>query len=454
MSTSTLSLMDAEERREIETRGLPEAWRFVPIEKCVEKTKQVDMRKASAEFKYIDVSGVDRDSSRIVGYSTYRSHDAPSRARKVVRKNDVLVATVRPTLKRIAIIDDEFDNQICSTAFCVLRSDSKVLDSRYLYYAAHTIDFVENLGRLQRGASYPAVTDSDVKRQRIPLPSLQEQGRIAIVLSSIQQSREKTQSAIDSYREMKKSLMKHLFKYGPVCAEDAEKIRVRGTGIGEMPEEWDLVRLDSLVRNKKDIVAGPFGSNIGKRFFVHSGIPVIRGNNLTTGKTMFIDDGFVFITGEKAQELASCEALPGDLVFTAAGTVGQVGIVPENGRFRSYIISNKQMRVRLDGEKAIPKYIFYWFTSEVGQELIISERRGTSIPVINLSIIRNLFVPLPNVSVQRRITTTLSAVDEKIEKLENKKKALDELFKSMLENLMTARIRVNHLDLPEGVEDG
>src|SRR4029079_6854424 len=90
---------------------------------------------------------------------------------------------------------------------------------------------------------------------------------------------------------------------------------------------------------KGAIVSGPFRSNIGSRFFVEEGVPVIRGNNLTKGESRFIDDGFVFLTEEKASEFKNCEALAGDLVFTAAGTIGQVGIIPQNSSFDRYIIS-------------------------------------------------------------------------------------------------------------------
>src|SRR5437016_739905 len=84
---------------------------------------------------------------------------------------------------------------------------------------------------------------------------------------------------------------------------------------------------------KGAIVSGPFGSNIGSRFFVDDGVPVIRGNNPTMGEAAFVDEGFVFLTEAKASEFRNCEAVFGDLVFTAAGSIGQVGIIPHNARF-------------------------------------------------------------------------------------------------------------------------
>ncbi len=101
-----------------------------------------------------------------------------------------------------------------------------------------------------------------------------------------------------------------------------------------LTENWRWTTLGEVVDpNSRAIVSGPFGSNIGSRFFVEKGVPVIRGNNLTTDALRFIDDGFVFVTHEKADELRNCDAVVDDLVFTAAGSLGQVGLIPKAAKY-------------------------------------------------------------------------------------------------------------------------
>ena len=98
--------------------------------------------------------------------------------------------------------------------------------------------------------------------------------------------------------------------------------------------------LQHICKNEKGaIISGPFGSNISKKYFVEKGVPVIRGNNLPLGLEKFNDEGFVFITEKKADELR-CDAFQDDLIFTAAGTIGQVGIIPKDAGFIRYVISN------------------------------------------------------------------------------------------------------------------
>jgi type I restriction enzyme S subunit len=117
----------------------------------------------------------------------YNKEEAPGRARKVVYTNDVIFATIRPTLKRIAKIDAKYDNEYCSTAFCVLRPQKGLLDSEYLYQYLQTENFIDRISKLQSGASYPAVRDENVKSMLIPIPEIGEQSEIGNALKTIDQ---------------------------------------------------------------------------------------------------------------------------------------------------------------------------------------------------------------------------------------------------------------------------
>jgi type I restriction enzyme S subunit len=194
------------------------------------------------------------------------------------------------------------------------------------------------------------------------------------------------------------------------------------------PAGWQKVTVDDVKAPcKGSVVSGPFGSNIGKRFFVDVGVPLIRGNNLTLGDKKFIDDGFVFITEEKAHELRNCEALPCDLIFTAAGTLGQVGIIPNSPRYPRYIISNKQLRLRCDLSISLPMYLYYWFSSRQMRQYIINQNTGASVPLITLGHLRSFPIFLPPLPTQRKITAILSTYDDLIENNTRRIRILEEM---------------------------
>ena len=166
---------------------------------------------------------------------------------------------------------------------------------------------------------------------------------------------------------------------------------------------------------KKSIISGPFGSNVGKVFFQKEGIPLIRGNNLSTGQEKFKDIGFVFLTREKANEL-NCYAIKNDIIFTAVGTIGQVGIIEEKLSFKEYVISNKQLRVRFDTKKIKPLYAYYWFSSTWIQKLILQQNVGSTIPLINLSVLKGLPIRFPiSIVIQEQIVNALETISSKIE---------------------------------------
>ena len=179
---------------------------------------------------------------------------------------------------------------------------------------------------------------------------------------------------------------------------------------------WSEAKLDDIRSDEKgSLVSGPFGSNIGSRFFVEQGIPVIRGNNLTLGEEKFIDSGFVFITEEKAMELKNCNARSGDIIFTAAGTLGQVGLIPTTSEYETYIISNKQIRLRLDTKRCEPLFAYYCLSAPHMRSFIVSQNKGSSVPLLTLGIVRNFKIPLPSLKVQQKIAAILSAYDDLIE---------------------------------------
>ena len=176
------------------------------------------------------------------------------------------------------------------------------------------------------------------------------------------------------------------------------------------------MQLEDIALNEKGaIVSGPFGSNISSKYFVDEGVPVIRGNNLTKGNTKFIDEGFAYLTETKATEFRNCIAIADDIVFTAAGSIGQVGMIPPDSKFEKYVISNKQLRVRLDKSKVVPNFVYAWLSSPLMVRYLESMNNGGAVPLLNLGIVRRVPVPLPPIETQSKIADILSAYDDLIE---------------------------------------
>ena len=175
-----------EAQKETEIGQVPESWELSTLETLCESTESVDLQsEGDRVIEYVDVSSISRNYLCIETTSRYVLNEAPGRARKRISTGDVIFATVRPTLLRVAVVPEELNNQVCSTAFCVLRRDGKTSAQNFIYYAAQREQFVQQLAEIETGASYPAVTDRMVKEQLVPVPSLEEQFEIVAILEAI-----------------------------------------------------------------------------------------------------------------------------------------------------------------------------------------------------------------------------------------------------------------------------
>ena len=192
-------------QKDTEIGSVPKNWNLYPLEVLCERTDTVDPRREGERvIEYVDVSSVSRDFLTIETTTRSTLHDAPGRARKRILQGDVIFATVRPTLLRAAYIPEALNDQVCSTAFCVLRCNPKKVAGKFLYYLVQREPFIRQLAAIERGASYPAVTDRIVKEQPVPLPSLREQLEIVTILDAIDRK-------IDLHRR-KRAVWNTLFK--------------------------------------------------------------------------------------------------------------------------------------------------------------------------------------------------------------------------------------------------
>tara|TARA_R110002049_G_scaffold20717_1_gene75851 strand:- start:6270 stop:7646 length:1377 start_codon:yes stop_codon:yes gene_type:complete len=175
----------------------------------------------------------------------------------------------------------------------------------------------------------------------------------------------------------------------------------------------DVIVEDIAAEKRNALVGGPFGSNLVSRDYVESGVPVIRGQNMGSGR--WLCGEFAYVSEEKAESLSANLARPGDVVFTQRGTLGQVAIVPDDGPHEKYVISQSQMKLSPDLAKVDPLYLYYEFTGPHQLAYIANNAIQTGVPHTNLTILRNTPLTLPPLTEQKAIAHILGTLDDKIE---------------------------------------
>lgn len=168
------------EFKDTEIGRIPKEWGIAKLSDISLKGKNVDPKNfGNQTFFYIDVSSVSRQELSINNVKEIQASFAPSRARKLINSGDIIFATVRPSLKRVAIIPNELDGQICSTAFCVIKTRNDISLSGYLFAYVSDDYFVNEVSKKEKGATYPSITDYEILNRLIPLPSISEQRKIS-----------------------------------------------------------------------------------------------------------------------------------------------------------------------------------------------------------------------------------------------------------------------------------
>ncbi len=401
-------------------------WCEVPLSEVCQRT---ELRNPETEperpFLYVDVSCVSNDTFRITETNEVFGRDAPSRARKVIRSNDVIFATVRPSLKRVALVPSRLDSQVCSTGFCVLRSKPDLLDPLFLYFYLLTERIQRRVEGLQDGATYPAIRDSDLLDQCIPLPSLPEQRAIARGLNTLQTTKEARERELALEHERKAVLMEYLFTHG-TRGEPS-----RQNEIGEIPESWKVLRLEDVAM----IERGKFAHRPRNAPEFYGGdIPFIQTGDVANS------NGHIrkYSQTLNGRGLSISRIFPkGTIVITIAANIGFTGILDFDSAFPDSLIGITP------GVAVLPEYLNYYLVTQQS-EMDRKAPRGTQ-KNINIEFLKPWPVAVPPHEEQATIAEVLRGCDAKIDGLQTETALLDELFRAMLEELMSGRLSATSL---------
>lgn len=156
--------------------------RWMKLKDVCMKTSNIKWKSTTGQYRYIDLSSVDIQTHSIISTIEIDKMSAPSRAQQIVQEDDVIFATTRPTQMRACIIPTEYNGDICSTGYCVLRVDTKILLPRFLFFSLTVSGFKTYLSNNLTLGNYPSISNSTLLEYEVPVPSLANQQRIVSIL--------------------------------------------------------------------------------------------------------------------------------------------------------------------------------------------------------------------------------------------------------------------------------
>ena len=399
----------------------------------------------SGTFRYIEINDIDTFSAQIIQAKELNVEDAPSRAQMVVRKGDIIVSTTRPYRGAIALVSEEYDGCICSTGFVIIRELKAKINRKYLLYFLHSSFGLKQMEQRMTGGNYPAITSDELLKILVPLPPIDIQNRIVMIMEkALNEKRKMEKIAENLLNSVDNYLMQELGIILPEFEEKSPLIYTIGAKFLR-GKRWDIEYWKPEYReihkqlSKSSFEIVRFGDMIKfiangfeYRDYDETGIPYLRISDFDEEGNVNMDQvKRINIPPERIPNKIKLKS--GDLLITRSGTVGICTVVSKD--LENAVISSHLIRVVLK-EDISPDYVRVFFNSRFGRTQIKQKIIGQIIGEISQNALKSIKIPLPSRSIQYKIANEVKRRIENAKELQKNGKQIVEKAKEEIEKII------------------
>lgn len=400
---------------------IPNDWKVVNFKKCINISNgQVDPKEEPyCNMKHIGPGNIEKFTGKILYVNTAKE-DMQTSGKYLFDKNDVLYGKINPQLGKVAYPQYE---GICSADMYPMRADENYIKPLFLKYLLLSNDFFKYSVSVSMRTGMPKINREELNLYDFLLPTLQEQEKIASILSTVDEQIDNVDGLIEKNKELKKGLMQQLLTKG------IGHTKFKKTEIGDIPEEWEVKKLKDLGSSIIGLTYSP-DDLVGEG----EGTLVLRSSNIKNSRIVFDDNKYV-----KANIQDKLIVKEDDILICSRNgskdLIGKCALIDKKTEGCSFGAFMTIYRSHYN------KYLFNVFTSYMFKRQIYNNL-GATINQITTDNLNNFKVILPPIKEQEKIASILSKVDEKIDEYANKKQKLEELKKGLMQQLLTGRTRV------------
>ncbi len=369
----------------------------------------------------------------------------PRWTKRVTPQHGDVVFTYEATLHRYALIPEGFRGCL-GRRLALIRPNRQVIHPRYLHYLLLGPVWRDTVtSRIISGSTVDRIPILSFPEFPVELPDLPTQRKIVAALAALDDLIENNRRRIELLERMAQAIYREWFvhfrypEHGDATFADSS--------LGPIPEDWHVLRIEEVASaDRHAVTGGPFGSKLGRKDYVEVGVPVIRGTNLRIGGG-FAEKDYVFVSEDKAKELQSAIARPGDILITQRGTLGQCGLIPLKSDYDRYILSQSQMKITSDPLSVSAVFLYSQIRTPETTSRFIAQAMSSGVPHVNLSLLRAFEIVVPPLSVQNRFVQSLWPLNNQEWLLGHASDRLAGLRDLLLPKLVTGEIDVSGLDL-------
>lgn len=371
----------------------------------------------NGDIPWLSVADFNSGDRFVTQTSEYITTEGLNNSSTKLLKTGQIIISARGTVGCLAQLEKPMAfNQSCYG----INGKNEIVINDFLYYLLK--HKVSSLKRITHGAVFDTITRETFDHLQVCIPSIANQKKISKTLGDLDKKIQINRQINQTLEEMAQAIFKSWFvDFDPVKAKmavlensgtqeeatlaamsvisgkttealaqlDSEKYQelkataelfpsaMQDSELGEIPKGWEITKTEDIAEK---IGMGPFGSNIKVSTFVDTGVPVISGQHL---KTPFLEDKeYNFITESHAEKLKNSAVFRNDIVFTHAGSIGQVSLIPNEAKYEKYAISQRQFFLRANPQKASPHFLLNFFRSRYGQHILLSNASQVGVPSI------------------------------------------------------------------------
>ena len=389
---------------------LPEDWQVVPLGDVCVLQRGNDLPKEQRRDGSYPVIG----SNGIAGHHAVFVDEGPG----------VLVGRSGSVVK-VTWVDDNY--WPLNTALWV--KDFCGNDRRFVYYLLCSM----NLAKYAAGVSVPTLNRNLVHPVAVALPPLPEQRAIAQVLSTVQRAREATEAVIAATRELKRSLMRHLFTYGPVPLDQVAGAPLKETEIGLVPEDWDVRPIGEMFEVQLGKMLSP------KARAGLNPVPYLRNQDVRWGSINVTKLPLMDFDERESQKF---DLRNGDVLVCEGGEIGRTAVW--HGKLEPCCYQKAIHRLRSRYDDVDPHFFAYYMMHAFLLTKLYGDT-GTTTTIAHLPAVklRSLPMPVPPLSAQRDISWTLLATDAKLRAEVETLQAISTVHEVLSAHLISGRIRMS-----------
>lgn len=296
--------------------------------------------------------------------------------------------------------------------------------AKWFYYYLDNID----LKKYNEATGVPSLSVSNLNTISIAIPPYEEQGKIASILTTVDEQIDNVDELIEKNKELKKGLMQQLLTKG------IGHTKFKKTEIGEIPEAWEVLRIG-------DIAKFQGGYAFKSSDYIDNGINLVKITNVQQKDLIWSDTNF--LPKEFLYKYSEYRLNFGDVVIAMTRPIISSGIkVCKVKETDIPSLLNQRVGRFICSDKVSGKYLYQYCFSDYFINKVGELCSTTGQPNISSNQIESIMISLPSINEQEKIELILSEVDEKIEEYENKKQKLEEIKKGLMQQLLTGKIRV------------